>query len=524
MANKANKATELVETQQQVELRSMQETLRAVNDELQNRGFQNELLQEKLSNLDLMMDNRGWSSVSEYKEDGPTLEQVKKSSEQIRNLMALNPWIKRGFRLRFNYVMEGGIHRDNLPQAPKTSAGGRDMRSKQPDVQARVDNIINQMNFFGAEALEKRESAFYSDSQALYIGDDTDYTLRALPLSQITAEYRNPDDGSEIWAYRRTWDHYPNGSATSEQKHEWIFRHAFEDKKTKQISLNNEVEPVAQDKRVFGRTVNSQMGWTHGIPDALAAIAWVKLYRDFLVNGCTVTASMAQIWAQAKNQSKGGAEAGVAALNRGGAGQIAVTGDGNTLTPLSTAGNAYDFQKGNTIIAAAATAIEVSTIAMTADTSAAGSSYGSAQTLDAPTRLAMEARRDIHVSLETEVLKWMGADDALVWFTPYTDSTEVYRDIQAIVLKWTTGLYTPEEAKAEFEALAGRYGDIKIPEGILLPNNEKSLARKDIDTDGAGSTSPDQSGDLGTGAPGQGQNSAAGGGTGSNDTRTDTIS
>lgn len=109
MANKANKATELVETQQQVELRSMQETLRAVNDELQNRGFQNELLQEKLSNLDLMMDNRGWSSVSEYKEDGPTLEQVKKSSEQIRNLMALNPWIKRGFRLPLQ-LRHGGRH------------------------------------------------------------------------------------------------------------------------------------------------------------------------------------------------------------------------------------------------------------------------------------------------------------------------------------------------------------------------------------------------------------------------------
>jgi hypothetical protein len=519
----ANKAISLVETQAEVDRKMLEGTLKSVHSELQNRGFENELLQEKLSNLDLMMDNQGWSSVSEYKEDGPDLAQVKKSSGQIRNLMALNPWIKRGFRLRFNYIMEDGVHRDNLPAAPKTRTGGRDLRSTQPDVQERLENPINQRNFFGPEALDQREGAFYSDSQALYIGDDDDYTLRALPLSQITADYRNPDDGSEIWAYRRTWQHYPQGTTSPTDKHEWIFCNIFFDKKTDSISLNGKSETVAANKRVFGRTVNAQTGWAYGIPDALPAIAWVKLYRDFLVNGYTVTASMAQIWAQAKNQSKAGADLAVAALNKGGAGKVAVTGDGNLLTPLSTAGHAYDFEKGNPLIAAAATAVEVSAIAITADTSAAGSSYGSAQTLDPPTRLAMESRRDIHVSLEVEVLKWMGADAPKVWFTPYTDSTEIYREIQAIVLKWTTGLYTAEEAKKEFEALAGRYGEVTIPDGILLPNNEKSLARKDIDTDSAGTGAVDQSGDLGTGAPGQGKNSPAGGGTGSNDTRTDTL-
>lgn len=501
------KSTQIIETQAEIDREMMQNTLREVHDQLSDRNFKLEVLQEKLSQMDLMLENQGWSSISEYGQEGPSLVQVKRASAQIRNLVALNTWIKRGFRLRQTYIWDGNIHYENIPDKD-------DRRTRQSNVQALIDLPQNQKYFFGHQAREERESALYSDSQALYLGDDRTKLLRPLYFGEITADYRNPDDGSEIWAYRRSWNHYPQGTVNPEVRNEWYFRHAFWHEKTTSIKYGGVNETVNQDVRVFGEPVNSQIGWAYGIPDALAAIAWVKLYRDFLVNGFTVTAAMAQIWAVAKQHAQSGADTAKAVLGGGGVGQVALMGAGNQLTPLSTAGQAYDFEKGRTLIAAAASAVEVSAIAMTSDTSVAGSSYGSALTLDLPTQLAMQARRNFHIDLDTEVLKWMGADDPKVWFTPYTDPTQILREVQAINFKWNTGLYEAEEIKKMYEALEGRYGEVDVPTGVLLPNNEQSLARRDIDSDGS----------PGVGIPGQGQNSPAGEGPRSDDMRDDVLS
>ena len=509
----ATKSQQILETQAQVEQNLLQEALTEAHGALAKSNFQSEVLQEKLSQLDMMMDNKGWSSVSEYDDDGPDLKQIHNTASQARNLLALNTWIKQGLRLRHNFIWQNGIHYTGVPAKS-------DGRSKTANVQDRIELPANERNFFGEQAREKREAALYTDGFAPYIGNDNTFELQAMPVGQISADYRNPDDSSEVWAYRRTWSHYPQGSADPTVRNEWIFRNGFTDKRTTSIKLNDKVEPVAQDKRIFGTPVNSQTGWAYGLGDCLAAIAWVKMYRDFIVNGFTVTSAMAQIWAVAKSSAQKGAEGAVAAINGGGVGRTASVGVSDSLTPLSTAGQAYAFEKGSAIIAAAAAAIEVSAIALTADTSNAGSSYGSAQTLDLPTRLAMEARRRYHKNLDTEVLIWLGAtDDVDVWFVPYFESTEAYRAAQAVKLRWDTGLYTAEQAKAEFEALAGRSAKSPVPDGVLLPNNEKSLPRNDIDSDTAAGTDP-----TNATTTGQGQGAGDGDGPRSNDTRDDTQS
>src|SRR5690606_30611432 len=132
----------------QVERTLLENTLKEVHSQLQDREFKFEVLQEKLSQLDLMMENQGWSSVSEYGEEGPSLDQVKRAAKQIRNLMALNTWIKRGFRLRQTYIWDGNIQYGNIPN--KT-----DLRSKSPNVQELIDKPQNQKYFFSHQAREE---------------------------------------------------------------------------------------------------------------------------------------------------------------------------------------------------------------------------------------------------------------------------------------------------------------------------------------------------------------------------------
>ena len=185
------KSTQIIETQAEIDREMMQNTLREVHDQLSDRNFKLEVLQEKLSQMDLMLENQGWSSISEYGQEGPSLVQVKRASAQIRNLVALNTWIKRGFRLRQTYIWDGNIHYENIPDKD-------DRRTRQSNVQALIDLPQNQKYFFGHQAREERESALYSDSQAMYLGDDRTKLLRPLYFGEITADYRNPDDGSEI--------------------------------------------------------------------------------------------------------------------------------------------------------------------------------------------------------------------------------------------------------------------------------------------------------------------------------------
>lgn len=500
----------------------------AVNEErlteLMNAAENLQMQVESMSNLTLMADNRGWMELSGYETDGPTLYQVQDVSKKLRNLTGLNAHIGRGARARHAYIWEGGIHYDNVPG----SARGRGT-----NVQAVINDPVNQAGFFGAAARERQEKACYASGHYFVIGQDATTgrnamprRLYSIPIWQVTAAMVNPDLPSEVWAIRRSWS--PDGivdganylqPGAGAQNHEWVFLNAHIGRRTRTVTYNGGPEPVSQDKRLFMEVVNAQDGWTWGLPDAVAAFSWADQYRRGLINGIKMQEALATLAFKLKGQSAAGANAAaVKVQNTTAKGGTAAMVDGMDVAALSTAGRGYDFDSLRPVLAAAATAIDISVVSLSSDPGAAGSSYGSGQLLDLPTRLSMEARRSIHVEFEKEILAWLGAPDARVWFQPLVDGAELYRFMQAIVLKWNTGLYTPEQAKSEFEALFGREQIGGIPQGVLLPNNQDSLPRRDIDVDSAGAP-------VTTPAADQGQSNGTGGqGTDSgNDIRNDQL-
>ena len=87
-------------------------------------------------------------------------------------------------------------------------------------------------------------------------------------------------------------------------------------------------------------------------------------------------------------------------------------------------------------------------------------------------------------------------------------------------LAWNTGLFHEDEIRPVFTKLSGVTPlHVKAPDGVLLPNNQDSWERSDID--------PADSGNTGTtSSPGQGQSNGTGGSDGSvkSDLRDDTVS
>lgn len=446
-------------------------------------------------------EDQGWLSLDSHAQEGLSLQDLKQWSDQLRESLVGNPHIKRGAELRSDYINEGGIRFGNI--------------GKQGKVRKTIESDVQQRRYFGSTARAERYRACYTDGGVFYLGDNRTREIEAaVPLSEIAAAYRNPQNRAEVWAYLREWSVYTPGDETPKTRRQWIFTDIFEEKRgaRKTISFDGKAVPVARDRVIFDAFVNTQIGWAFGAPHALAALAWARLYRDFLVNGKIMSDAMAQFAFQLTTATaKGTQNASLKFASRAGAGQTVVSP--NELSPLATAGKGYDFDSGRALASVVATAIGVSVIHLTADPGTAGSSYGSAQTLDLPTRLSVEAEREWNVELDLRVLRWMGAKNPTAEYNPLISATDVYREIQSLKLAWDMGLFEGTPIQARVADILGIVEPGAVPDGVLQPNNKETV---EVNRP----PEPDANGGDGAQAGGAGQGQKTGAGIGPKDRST----
>ncbi|MBG6106556.1 hypothetical protein [Frigoribacterium sp. CG_9.8] len=493
----------------------------------------NQSLREQLSwNAMLAGEDIGWAKVIGGMGDlhtGPSLDELKEWSRKLRESLG-NVHMQRGMRLRTNNIWSGNIHySDNaLP-----SGSGYTKQTKKY-----VADLLNQRNFFGPQAHDERESALFTDSIYLVIGDPSDHSLEPTFIEQVGSIAFNPLRADEIIAYRIDYTDYSR-KREGESVKEWIYTDLADKRRNKPgFKIKVEHDEIAPTKKViFDQHVNTQVGWAFGAPDGLTAYAWAKIYRDFVMNGKVMSDAMAQFAFQIATGSKketDNAAARIATPSDAGATLIGA----NALTPLPTAGKGYDFDSGHALLAIVASALEVSVVSISSNPGASGSGgYGSAATLDLPTRLAMESRRSRHVEFDRRVLTWMGAElDANdVFFSSLSDASEEYRELQALILALDSGLYLPgpiEERISELLEITGN----AVPIDWIQPNTLTSLkAQSKIKAanapppptvmPGAPGAPADQGLNKSTAAPDQGKNNPAGGsGVNGNDVRKKGIS
>lgn len=477
----------------------LEESFKTLSEEFRKVEWDRARLEEAISNLDLYLEQQGWSSISGlggYTTAGPSLRQIHAASKLIRDMSVMSSWVKRGLDLRRGYIWDGGIHYD-LPVLEVNKQGKpSNAQVAARTLRDRINDPFNRANFFGPTAREVREGALYCDGQIIYVGDDDTRSIKALPISNVTGYYCNPEDETEVWAYRRSWMDYSADRISGTERSEWIFTNLFWDKgpgrlgprggraPLTSITMDTQTDPVSQTKRLFVRKVNTHDGWVFGTPDAMGGMAWVEQYRQFLLSGKQMSDAMAKIWGVVKVNTQAGANNVMAKMAAPGSSDdsLAVIGTGNSLASLATAGQSYDFEKGIDLLAGFAAAINVSVVALSANPATSGGSYGAAKALDLPEQLTTKARQELHIDLDREVLVWLGADpDIDIWFDPVQDETEKYRGDQRIGLRLGTGLYEGEEIKEMFAAIDGKRNIKPVPDGWLIPNNRESLELRTID-------------------------------------------
>lgn len=465
-----------------------------------------ERITEALARVELMFaaEDREWLKISggyHPDKEGLDLAKLKEISKQIREYLAGSPLIKRAVSLRTSYVFSKGV---NIPGFEYAPTAGTKHTGRPSKVRRFFSDSVNAKYFTSSSAQEQLERTAATDGVVLMLGQTTSAgkQLRQIPISDITEVAVHPEFPSEVIAYQRSWTMYKSSTEPVPMSR-WYYTDSYTGPKAKEI----EGVEVDQSSVIFDQMFNTQAGWTFGIPDALSAVAWSKIYTELVNYGKAMTETLARFAMYLKHdKSSTGAAAGLQMAKSNAAGQVASIGSGMDFAALSTAGKTYDFDGLRPVAAMVATAMEVSVIHLLSDPGAAGSSYGSAQNLDVPTKRAIVSRQSTWASYFERILKWVDpkAADTNVTFPPL-DDPDPYREMQVVVLGHSTGLIHPDEARARVMSVGqfeDKHGD-QVPDTYQSPTDAgETTTTNDTASANAG---------VNQGTPDQGRSNGGGG-------------
>jgi hypothetical protein len=433
--------------------------------ELETLRQENEFYRESynaIANAALEFDNIGWSSISTPQGEGFSLFEAQKISKSLREQATSNPLLKRGAMLRSTYVFGRGfkMSSNNNPLPP---------RFKQI-----IDDPINQLVLFGEAACKQNERTLFGSGNFFVAYNKKTRQFGRVPLAEVQNVARDPENPEIIRyvlrQYVRETISSQNTNVSVSNVSEW-YPMDYTDKPTTRIGNI----PVNRDMVIIDLRVNNDQEATWGVPDALPAMPWAWAYSEYLKDGSKMLKALSSIAWQVKAKSaKGVTNASAKLLNNRQVASTVATGSDIELSAMPR-NNSVDLDTGKPLAAMAATAMEVSVDALLSDGSAA-------MTLDQPTLNAAYGRQGDWEGFFVRVLGVIGVPNPSVQFNKIVVDPS-YRSVQSLGQAWMTGLFDPAVVQAAYAEELGIDAPGIVPDGVLVPNNEFSIARADIDTE-----------------------------------------
>lgn len=362
----------------------------------------NLLLQETIADLELAVEDQSWNRISSS--GGVEFSGVGRRMivDLCRAIAVVNPLVKRGLMLRIAYIWGGGVQ-----------VAARDEK---------VGEVVgdfwddNTRSLTGTQAQEELERCLGTDGNVYLAAFTSPLTgrvqVRSTPTTEIVDIVNNPDDADEPWFYVREYTKTTFGAggtstdtATATERVKDVhpalgYRPA---QRIKQLNGH----PVLWDAPIIHVSVNRLDGWSYGVPDVYAAMAWARAYKDFLTDWALLTKSLAKFAWKLTGDTKSRANKAIAqaraavdasgstpGTNLNTAGQIAGAGPGMSLEAIPKSGASIDADSGRPLAAMVAAGLGVPVTLLLADPGVTGA-RAVAETLDKPTVLEMELRRSL---------------------------------------------------------------------------------------------------------------------------------
>jgi hypothetical protein len=416
-----------------------------VSQRLYESISENEFLRESYSSMAaalLELEDKGWAPLNAASEsDRFSLQHIQQASRHIREVAEGNPLLKRGSSLRSSYVFGRGVSFSEQP----------------PRIAKIMLDAQNQDVLFSAEAQVINERSHFTDGQFFVLGNSITKKFQRIPFTQISGIVTDPDDAETIRYYRRSWSrviqNLETNSVSTQLMNVWYPTDTYEPTGGR-FATTIQGQPVDTKSRMFASRVNRRAGHIWGIPDAFSAVAWAYAYNEYLKDGSRMLKALSMFAWQLKSKTKTSATNAAATIaNSSRVASTAVMGNDMELSSMPRA-NSVDLTNGRPLGSMVASALEVSVVALLSDPGSSGA-YGTAQTLDAPTVKAMEARQAVWTQFYFRVMKFLGAKiETLEINWPKIETEPSQRMMQALALaKETNAIWEDEYRAAVIETL-----------------------------------------------------------------------
>lgn len=305
----------------------------------------NELLQERIAELELALDDVGYERIGDSNFDKQfTKASIDKIAAMARVYWLKNPLIKRAVATQANYVFGQGV----------------DVVAADEDVQTVVDAFMedskNRAELTGEQAMLTKETELQVTSN-LFFTFFTDplngaTRVRTISLSEITRIIYNPDDSKEPWYYYRQWQQPKEAGSQKYEMHQAMYPDINYMPKGGLPKHFNGIEVMALNP-VYHVKTNCLSDMEYGVSEIYAAIDWAKAYKDFLEDWYTIVKSLSKFaWkatsksgatgmAQAKQVLEGAINGGSNPMNSdlpGQAAQVWMSSDNFDLAPMPKSG------------------------------------------------------------------------------------------------------------------------------------------------------------------------------------------
>jgi len=407
--------------------------------ELSAKADRVEYMEEALADMAAKLgDMSGWEQVGFNDEGLLTLDELKQMSKQLQDMVAQSPLMKRGAQLRYGYVFGQGMNILNLDGKPR--------------VKKFVDLPAVRRSLLSTTGQESLNTTRFTDGNIFVLRSTKNDKVIRVPLKQVTGVVTDPDDAETIWYIKRSWTTF--SGTTKKDNEKWYRVNGYEPAKEPTSITDNGGKSVPVDKAYIMHVhrANRLTGQTWGLPDGYAAMKWLLAYTEYLQNNSTLVAAYAKIAYKVSTNTKTGGQIVGAQVAQAGAGGIASMGLDANLTAVPATGSTVSFQNGRPLAAMVAAALGVSVVALLSDPGAAGSSYGSAQTLDTPTLKVMIGLQNNWKEFFEDILLAVqgGSETPIAIDFPSIDNDPVYRALASLQAGFQTGALFQSEYRAAF--------------------------------------------------------------------------
>jgi hypothetical protein len=351
-------------------------------------------LAESFARLELARENQGWTALREQYRDSFTREGLRTAAEDGRLFGVANPIIKRGREARHAYIWGQGVTID-----------ARDA-TVNDFIQAFMDDEGNREALFGAQAKANYEGALYDEGN-FFIANFTNpltgrVQVRTIPFDEIVDVITKPGDKLTPWYYKRRWTETDASGKTIDREM------LYPSIKYQPATRYKSIDEIAVDwfTPIRHVKVNANSDWKFGIGDSYAALPWALSHKGFLEDWALLMKALSKIAFQTSSKSAGEAQMkrkslqGMSELPAGSS--VSMSGE-TKIEAVSKSGATLDSESSRPLATMAASALGLPVTIILADPGQTGA-RATAETLDLPTRLTMEARQQLHSEVLRDVI------------------------------------------------------------------------------------------------------------------------